>query len=48
METHQITVLPVVDKKGIIQGIVHLHDILGKGKFRFNSDLPERRIGTEE
>lgn len=46
METHQITVLPIVDKKGTIQGIVHLHDILGKGQFRFNSDQPERRIGT--
>jgi len=35
METHQITVLPIVDTKGTLQGIVHLHDILGKGKFRF-------------
>ncbi len=40
METHQITVLPIVDLKGTLQGIVHLHDILGKGQFRFNSDQP--------
>jgi arabinose-5-phosphate isomerase len=40
METHQITVLPIVDPKGTLQGIVHLHDILGKGQFRFNSDQP--------
>ncbi len=30
MEKYKITVLPVVDKKGQITGIVHLHDILGR------------------
>ncbi len=36
MEQHQITVLPVIDLKNKIQGILHLHDILGKGAFKFN------------
>ena len=36
MEKHQITVLPVVNSRREIQGILHLHDILGKGAFKFN------------
>lgn len=36
MEKHQITVLPVVNSRREIQGILHLHDILGKGEFKFN------------
>ncbi len=36
MEIHQITVLPVVDSAHRVKGIVHLHDILGKGEFKFN------------
>ena len=36
MEQHQITVLPVVNSAGDIRGILHLHDILGKGEFKFN------------
>jgi arabinose-5-phosphate isomerase len=36
MEQHQITVLPVVDATGDVRGILHLHDILGKGEFKFN------------
>ncbi len=36
MEKHQITVLPVVNDKAEIQGILHLHDILGKGQFKFD------------
>jgi arabinose-5-phosphate isomerase len=36
MEKYQITVLPIVDAKGKIRGILHLHDILGKGEFKFN------------
>jgi len=36
MAQHQITVLPVADSSGRIQGILHLHDILGKGEFKFN------------
>ncbi|MDY6793286.1 MAG: KpsF/GutQ family sugar-phosphate isomerase [Thermodesulfobacteriota bacterium] len=36
MENYQITVLPVTDDSGKICGIIHLHDILGKGEFKFN------------
>jgi len=36
MEKYQITVLPVKDNSGKIRGILHLHDILGKGEFKFN------------
>ena len=36
MEKHQITVLPITDIKGKVRGILHLHDILGKGEFKFN------------
>jgi len=35
METHLITVLPVVGTDGRLSGIVHLHDLLGKGQFKF-------------
>ncbi len=36
MEQFQITVLPVVSTTDAILGILHLHDILGKGEFKFN------------
>lgn len=36
MEKYQITVLPITDVKGKVRGILHLHDILGKGEFKFN------------
>jgi len=29
-------VLPIVNSQGEVQGILHLHDILGKGEFKFN------------
>lgn len=35
MEEHLITALPVVDKDGRLCGVAHLHDLLGKGQFRF-------------
>lgn len=35
MERHSITVLPVVDAQGCLKGILHLHDLLGKGRIRF-------------
>jgi arabinose-5-phosphate isomerase len=38
MEKHQITVLPVIDAQGKVSGILHLHDILGKGQFKFNDN----------
>ncbi len=37
MEQHQITVLPVTDRAGRVVGILHLHDILGKGRFKFSA-----------
>lgn len=36
MERYQITALPITDASGQILGILHLHDILGKGAFKFN------------
>ena len=36
MEAFEITVLPVTDINGVVLGVVHLHDILGKGSFKFN------------
>jgi arabinose-5-phosphate isomerase len=38
MEKHQITILPIINVKKEIQGILHLHDILGKGDFKFNGE----------
>jgi arabinose-5-phosphate isomerase len=35
MEKYQITVLPITDANDDIRGILHLHDILGKGQFKF-------------
>jgi arabinose-5-phosphate isomerase len=35
MQRHEITVLPIVDHKQKLVGILHLHDLLGKGEFRF-------------
>ena len=35
MQSREITVLAVVDGAGKLQGILHLHDLLGKGEFRF-------------
>jgi arabinose-5-phosphate isomerase len=39
MEKFQITVLPIVDDRNKVQGVLHLHDILGKGEFKFNGAL---------
>ncbi|GBC63994.1 KpsF/GutQ family sugar-phosphate isomerase [Desulfonema ishimotonii] len=36
MESFEITVLPVTDRQGVVLGVLHLHDILGKGSFTFN------------
>lgn len=35
MQQHEITILPVVDDENTLRGIAHLHDLLGKGEFRF-------------
>ncbi len=36
MEQNEITVLPVVRENGQLAGMVHLHDLLGKGALRFS------------
>ncbi len=36
MEEHLITVLPIVDAEKKVLGILHLHDLLGKGELRFS------------
>ena len=35
MQEHEITILPITDKQGHLDGILHLHDLIGKGEFRF-------------
>lgn len=35
MQQHEITVLAVISDQGSLLGILHLHDLLGKGEFRF-------------
>jgi len=35
MEHQAITILPVVDEGQAVLGIVHLHDLLGRGEFKF-------------
>lgn len=35
MQRYEITALPVVDKENRLQGMLHLHDLIGKGEFRF-------------
>ena len=35
MEQKAITVLPVVNSDGMLAGIVHMHDLLGKGRIKF-------------
>lgn len=39
MEKFEITVLPVVNDNGQLVGMVHLHDLLGKGSLRFSNGL---------
>jgi arabinose-5-phosphate isomerase len=40
MERYLITVLPVVDGQCRLQGVLHLHDLLGKGRIRFTRQEP--------
>ena len=35
LQEHEITILPITDAEGHLAGILHLHDLLGKGEFRF-------------
>ena len=39
MERYQITILPIINRQREVKGILHLHDILGKGEFKFNGKL---------
>lgn len=34
MQRHEVTVLPVEDRRKCLAGVLHLHDLLGKGEFR--------------
>jgi arabinose-5-phosphate isomerase len=36
MEEKAITVIPVVDENGNLCGLVHMHDLLGKGRLKFS------------
>ncbi|MFO7716892.1 SIS domain-containing protein [Desulfosarcina sp.] len=47
MEQHEITVLPIIDTNRRVLGILHLHDILGKGEFKFNGFDPEKKALLE-
>jgi len=40
MEQMAITVLPVISEQGTVAGLVHIHDLLGKGQIRFASNSP--------
>jgi len=42
MEKNEITVLPITTSAGTVCGILHLHDILGKGDFRFDPKTMDR------
>lgn len=35
LQEHEITILPIVGEGNELIGILHLHDLLGKGEFRF-------------
>ena len=35
MQQHEITALPITDENERLEGMLHLHDLLGKGEFRF-------------
>lgn len=37
MEDAAITVMPILDKEGRALGVIHLHDLLGKGGIRFSA-----------
>ena len=34
MQRHEVTALPVTDSDRRLEGLLHLHDLLGKGEFR--------------
>jgi len=44
MEMYSITLLAILDKNKHIQGVVHLHDLLGREEFRINGGInPSKR-----
>ncbi|QJB58246.1 KpsF/GutQ family sugar-phosphate isomerase [Pseudodesulfovibrio sp. zrk46] len=45
MEQNEITVLPVVHDDGKLAGLVHLHDLLGKGSLRFSGKNASENAG---
>jgi arabinose-5-phosphate isomerase len=44
MEEKEITALPIVDGQGKVLGIVHLHDLLGRGQISFRQPEPSPLI----
>ncbi len=39
MEENSVTVLPIVDEEQKVMGLIHLHDLLGKGKHKFSNNV---------
>ena len=44
MERYEITALPIVDADGRVSGLVHLHDLLGRGRFSFRPAIGEEEV----
>jgi len=44
MEKYEITALPIVEADGRVSGLVHLHDLLGRGRFSFRPHLEEEEV----
>ncbi|RQD63161.1 MAG: KpsF/GutQ family sugar-phosphate isomerase [Desulfonatronovibrio sp. MSAO_Bac4] len=41
MEENAVTVLPIIDSSSEVLGIIHLHDLLGKGRYKFSDHAGE-------
>ncbi len=41
MEENAVTVLPIIDDSQKILGLIHLHDLLGKGKYKFSNNADQ-------
>ncbi len=48
MEQKLITALPIVGKGGRVLGIVHLHDLLGRGQVSFVNHQPGPAGASQE
>ena len=44
LERFQITALPIVGREGRVAGLVHLHDLLGRGSFSFRRLTGEAEV----